>query len=113
ASGVGAGGGSGRAKIGSDPRPGHLGRAGRWRKMRALLELFDARRRKRGFPDGLRTLCEGPFGNRAVGKCRKPGGGVLVSAASGARWLWISAGVLVVDRATKFAIERYTDSFLR
>src|ERR1019366_3947256 len=26
----------------------------------------------------------------------------------GARWLWLSLGVLVADRATKFAIERYT-----
>jgi signal peptidase II len=34
-----------------------------------------------------------------------------VNAASGARWLWISAGVIVADRATKYAIERYTDSF--
>ena len=26
----------------------------------------------------------------------------------GARWLWLSLGVLAADRATKFAIERYT-----
>ena len=30
-----------------------------------------------------------------------------------ARWLWVSLGVLVADRATKFAIERYTSSFFR
>ena len=30
-----------------------------------------------------------------------------------ARWLWLSLGVLVADRATKFAIERYTSVFFR
>jgi signal peptidase II len=30
-----------------------------------------------------------------------------------ARWLWLSLGVLVADRATKFAIERYTTVFFR
>ncbi len=30
-----------------------------------------------------------------------------------ARWLWVSLGVLVADRATKFAIERYTNVFFR
>ena len=28
---------------------------------------------------------------------------------SGARWLWLSLAVLAADRATKFAIERYTN----
>jgi signal peptidase II len=28
----------------------------------------------------------------------------------GARWLWLSFGVLAADRATKFAIERYTSA---
>jgi signal peptidase II len=32
---------------------------------------------------------------------------------SGARWLWVSAAVLAVDRATKFAIERYTSPYYR
>ncbi len=32
---------------------------------------------------------------------------------SGARWLWLSLAVLAVDRATKFAIERYTSPFFR
>jgi signal peptidase II len=32
---------------------------------------------------------------------------------SGARWLWVSAAVLAADRATKFAIERYTSPFFR
>jgi signal peptidase II len=32
---------------------------------------------------------------------------------SGARWLWLSFGILVADRATKFAIERYTNIFYR
>jgi signal peptidase II len=32
---------------------------------------------------------------------------------SGARWLWVSAAVLALDRATKFAIERYTGPFFR
>ena len=32
---------------------------------------------------------------------------------SGARWLWVSLAVLAADRATKFAIERYTSPFLR
>ncbi len=31
----------------------------------------------------------------------------------GAAWLWLSLGVLVADRATKFAIERYTSVFFR
>ena len=31
----------------------------------------------------------------------------------GARWLWLSLGVLAADRATKFAIERYTNPFFR
>jgi signal peptidase II len=31
----------------------------------------------------------------------------------GARWLWLSFGVLAADRATKFAIERYTTVFFR
>src|ERR1700690_3867194 len=31
----------------------------------------------------------------------------------GARWLWLSLGALVLDRATKFAIERYTSPFFR
>ena len=31
----------------------------------------------------------------------------------GARWLWVSAAVLAVDRATKYAIERYTGPFFR
>jgi signal peptidase II len=32
---------------------------------------------------------------------------------SGARWLWLSLVVLVVDRATKFVIERHTSPFFR
>jgi signal peptidase II len=32
---------------------------------------------------------------------------------SGSRWLWLSVGVLAADRATKFAIERYTSPFFR
>jgi signal peptidase II len=36
-----------------------------------------------------------------------------VSAMQGARWLWLSLAVLAVDRATKFAIERYTNLFFR
>jgi signal peptidase II len=31
----------------------------------------------------------------------------------GARWLWVSSAVLAADRATKFAIERYTRPFFR
>jgi signal peptidase II len=31
----------------------------------------------------------------------------------GARWLWLSFGVLAADRATKFAIEHYTSEFFR
>jgi len=31
----------------------------------------------------------------------------------GARWLWLSLAVLAADRATKFAIERYTSPFFR
>lgn len=36
-----------------------------------------------------------------------------MSASRGARWLWVSAAVLALDRATKFAIERYTSPFYR
>jgi signal peptidase II len=36
-----------------------------------------------------------------------------VSGTQGARWLWLSLAVLAVDRATKFAIERYTNPFFR
>jgi signal peptidase II len=36
-----------------------------------------------------------------------------MSATPGARWLWLSLAVLAVDRATKFAIERYTSLFFR
>jgi len=36
-----------------------------------------------------------------------------VSGTQGARWLWLSLAVLAVDRATKFAIERYTNLFFR
>jgi signal peptidase II len=32
---------------------------------------------------------------------------------SGARWLWVSAVVIAADRATKYAIERYTGPFYR
>ena len=31
----------------------------------------------------------------------------------GARWLWVSLAVLAADRATKFAIERYTSPLFR
>ena len=36
-----------------------------------------------------------------------------MSGTRGARWLWLSLGVIVADRATKFAIERYTGPFFR
>jgi signal peptidase II len=36
-----------------------------------------------------------------------------VSEAGGARWLWVAAAVLAADRATKYAIERYTSPFFR
>jgi signal peptidase II len=36
-----------------------------------------------------------------------------VSGAQAARWLWLSMAVLAADRATKFAIERYTNPFFR
>jgi len=36
-----------------------------------------------------------------------------VSGTQGARWLWLSLAVLAADRATKFAIERYTSLFFR
>ena len=35
-----------------------------------------------------------------------------MSGTHGARWLWLSLGVLAADRATKFAIERYTNAVL-
>ncbi len=36
-----------------------------------------------------------------------------MSVTRGARWLWLSAGVLAADRATKYLIERYTNVFFR
>jgi len=36
-----------------------------------------------------------------------------MSGGAGARWLWLSFGVLAADRATKFAIEHYTSEFFR
>ena len=36
-----------------------------------------------------------------------------MSGPPGARWLWLSLAVLAADRATKFAIERYTSPFFR
>lgn len=36
-----------------------------------------------------------------------------MSTTPGARWLWLSVAVIAVDRATKFAIERYTGPFFR
>jgi signal peptidase II len=36
-----------------------------------------------------------------------------MSSGAGARWLWLSLGALAADRATKFAIERYTSPFFR
>jgi signal peptidase II len=36
-----------------------------------------------------------------------------MSDRAGARWLWLSIGVLAADRATKFAIEHYTSEFFR
>jgi signal peptidase II len=36
-----------------------------------------------------------------------------VARYAGARWLWVSLAALVADRATKFAIERYTNVFFR
>jgi len=36
-----------------------------------------------------------------------------VNGKQGAHWLWVSLAVLAADRATKFAIERYTNPFFR
>jgi signal peptidase II len=36
-----------------------------------------------------------------------------MSGGAGARWLWLSFGVLAADRATKFAIEHFTSEFFR
>jgi len=38
---------------------------------------------------------------------------VPASDRAGARWLWLSLGVLAADRTTKFAIERYTSPYFR
>jgi signal peptidase II len=38
---------------------------------------------------------------------------VMVSDRAGARWLWLSFGVLAADRATKFVIEHYTSPYFR
>ena len=37
----------------------------------------------------------------------------LVSDRAGARWLWLSFGVLAADRATQVAIEHYTSVYFR
>ena len=36
-----------------------------------------------------------------------------MNGTRGARWLWLSLAVIVADRATKFAIEHYTNLFFR
>lgn len=36
-----------------------------------------------------------------------------MAGKAGARWLWLSLGVLAADRATKYTIERYTSLFFR
>jgi signal peptidase II len=36
-----------------------------------------------------------------------------MSSGAGARWLWLSLVALVLDRATKLAIERYTSPYFR
>jgi signal peptidase II len=36
-----------------------------------------------------------------------------MSGTRGVRWLWLSLAVIAADRATKFAIERYTNLFFR
>jgi signal peptidase II len=36
-----------------------------------------------------------------------------MTGGAGARWLWLSLGALAADRASKFAIERYTSEFFR
>ena len=36
-----------------------------------------------------------------------------MNGRAGARWLWLSFGVLAADRATKFAIEHYTSELFR
>jgi signal peptidase II len=35
----------------------------------------------------------------------------VASGRAGARWLWLSLGVLAADRGTKFAIEHYTSPY--
>src|SRR5579863_6410426 len=79
-------------------------------EMRALLELLDARGRERGLSDRMRAMREGADGNRRIGPRGRNGSRVLMS---GARWLWVSAAVIAADRATKYAIERYTGPFYR
>ena len=59
------------AEIGIAARTDRRGAARRRRKVRALLELFDARRRKRRLPDRVRALREGARRNRRV---RRAGG---------------------------------------
>ena len=88
--------------------------------MRALLELFHARRRKLHVPDDLRTLHGGPGRNRRP-SLRRTRGEVLMrdatglpraSSASGTRWLWLALAAVAADRFTKHLIEtRTTDSF--
>jgi signal peptidase II len=51
--------------------------------------------------------------NQDIRRDSKHDGKRVISHSSGVRWLWLSLGVLVADRATKFAIERYTSVFFR
>ena len=84
--------------------------ARRRQKVRALLELFDARRRKRRLSHRLRALRRRSAGDRAGASERGAGadGRALLMAARSARWLWLTLAVVAADRATKYAIERFT-----
>src|SRR5579885_1079399 len=68
--------------------------------MRALLELFRARRREFALSHGLRALLRGSCGNRS-----RRGMSLL---ASRLRYLWITLAVVVLDRATKAWFESQT-----
>ena len=84
--------------------PGHRSR--RRHQVRTLLELLDARRRKRRLPHRLRTLRRRTDRNRA----RRSGCWrvFLMDVAPSARWLWLTLAVVAADRATKYAVESLT-----
>src|SRR5260370_15328374 len=106
----------------------HQDRTRRRCKVRALLELFNACRRKQSLSDRLRALHRSPRRNRVQRIC-KCGGDLnvdllrllcflcllyfldllsLMTLPSRLRWLWLTLAVALLDRATKAWFESQT-----